>query len=69
MIAEVTRLMMAQWKALGGGTGTSLPRQATSDIGGVATVQALFGVRKAAARDILACWLALVLAGTTIGGI
>ena len=69
VIAEVTRLMVAQWKALGGGTGTSLPREATSDIIGVATVQALFGVREAAARDILAYWLALVLAVVTIGGI
>jgi branched-chain amino acid transport system permease protein len=69
VIAEVTRLMVAQWKALGGGTGTSLPREATSDIIGVASVQALFGVREAAARDILAYWLALVLAVATIGGI
>ena len=69
VIAEVTRLMVAQWKALGGGTGTSLPREATSDIIGVATVQALFGVREAAARDILAYWLALTLAVVTIGGI
>ncbi|MGQ0565816.1 MAG: branched-chain amino acid ABC transporter permease [Gemmobacter sp.] len=69
VIAEVTRLMVAQWKALGGGTGTSLPREATSDIMGVATVQALFGVREAAARDILAYWLALGLAAVTIGAI
>ncbi len=69
VIAEVTRLMVAQWKALGGGTGTSLPREATSDILGVATVQALFGVREAAARDILAYWLALALAVATIGAI
>ena len=69
VIAEVTRLMIAQWKALGGGTGTSLPREATSDIIGVASVQALFGVREAAARDILAYWLALALAVATIGGI
>jgi branched-chain amino acid transport system permease protein len=69
VVAEVTRLMVAQWKALGGGTGTSLPREATSDIIGVASVQALFGVREAAARDILAYWLALALAVATIGGI
>jgi branched-chain amino acid transport system permease protein len=69
VIAEVTRLLVAQWKALGGGTGTSLPREATSDIIGVTSVQALFGVREAAARDILAYWLALALAVATIGGI
>jgi branched-chain amino acid transport system permease protein len=69
VIAEVTRLLVAQWKALGGGTGTSLPREVTSDILGVAAVQALFGVREAAARDILAYWLALALAVATISGI
>lgn len=66
VVAEVTRLLVAQWKALGGGTGTSLPREATGDIIGVALVQDLFGVREAAARDILAYWLALVLAVVTI---
>src|ERR1044072_3763788 len=31
VIAEVVRLALAQWKMLGGGTGTSLPREATRD--------------------------------------
>ena len=53
VIAEVTRLLIAQWKALGGGTGTSLPREATRNIMGTDLIQALFGVREAAARDIL----------------
>ena len=69
VIAEVTRLLVAQWKALGGGTGTSLPRAATSSIMGTDTIQALFGVREAAARDILAYLLALVLAVAVTGGI
>ena len=69
VVAEITRLLIAQWKALGGGTGTSLPREATSDIIGVALVRDLFGVREAAARDILAYWLALALAVLTIGAI
>jgi branched-chain amino acid transport system permease protein len=69
VIAEVTRLLVAQWKALGGGTGTSLPREATSDIVGVDAVRVLFGVREAAARDILAYWLALALAVATIAAI
>ena len=69
VVAEITRLLVAQWKALGGGTGTSLPREATGDIIGVALVQDLFGVREAAARDILAYWLALALAVVTIGAI
>ncbi|MGX5828139.1 branched-chain amino acid ABC transporter permease [Mesorhizobium sp. 43Arga] len=61
VIAEVTRLLIAQWKALGGGTGTSLPREATSNIMGTDAIRTLFGVREAAARDILAYWLALAL--------
>ena len=69
VIAEVTRLLVAQWKTLGGGTGTSLPREATSDIIGVEAIRALFDVREAAARDILAYWLALALAVLTIAAI
>jgi len=69
VVAEVTRLLVAQWKALGGGTGTSLPRSVTANIWGVDWVAELFGVRQAAARDILAYWLALVLCLLTIGAI
>ena len=69
VIAEVTRLIIAQWKTLGGGTGTSLPREATSDIMGVATIANLFGLRDAAARDVLAYWLALLLAVATMAAI
>ena len=69
VIAEVTRLLLSQWKALGGGTGNSLPREATSNIWFVDQIAALFGVREAAARDILALWLALLLATLTIAGI
>jgi branched-chain amino acid transport system permease protein len=61
--------LVAQWKTLGGGTGTSLPREATSNILGTDLVRALFGVREAAARDIVAYWLALVLAVAVTGGI
>lgn len=66
VIAEVTRLVIAQWKTLGGGTGTSLPREATADIIGVEAIATLFGLRDAAARDVLAYWLALVLAVGTM---
>jgi len=69
VIAEVTRLLTAQWKALGGGTGTSLPREAVSEMMLVDPIRALFHVRDAAARDILTYWLALLLAVLTIGGI
>ena len=69
VIAEVVRLLVARWKTLGGGTGTSLPREATREMWFVEGIEALFGVRSAAARDILAYWLALALAVATIGGI
>jgi branched-chain amino acid transport system permease protein len=69
VMAEVTRLLVAQWKALGGGTGTSLPREATSNIVGVDAIRALFSVREAAARDILAYWLALALVVAATGGV
>lgn len=69
VIAEVVRLLVAQWKTLGGGTGTSLPRDATRDMWFVEVIENTLGVRSAAARDILAYWLALVLALATIGGI
>ena len=69
VIAEVVRLLVAQWKMLGGGTGTSLPRDATRDMWFVELIEETLGVRSAAARDILAYWLALIFALATIGGI
>lgn len=69
VIAEVFRLLLAQWKMLGGGTGTSLPRSATKDMWFVDAIKALLDVKTSAARDILAYWLALMLALATIGGI
>jgi branched-chain amino acid transport system permease protein len=59
VVAEVFRLVLAQVQVLGGGTGTSLPRTATSDMIGIATVETLFGVRSAAAREIVLYWCAL----------
>ncbi|MEL6620450.1 MAG: branched-chain amino acid ABC transporter permease [Pseudomonadota bacterium] len=67
--AEVFRLLVAQWKTLGGGTGTSLPRSATREMWFTDAIKALFDVKTSAARDILAYWLALALALATIGGI
>ena len=69
VIADVVRLLVAQWKSLGGGTGTSLPREATKDIWMVNSIEVLLDVKSSAARDILAYWLALILAVTTVGGI
>jgi branched-chain amino acid transport system permease protein len=67
VIAEVSRLSVAQWKQLGGGTGTSLPRSATKNMWGVEWIKDLFDVKTSAARDILAYWLTLILAVLTIG--
>ncbi len=69
VIAEVARPSIAQWKAVGGGTGTSLPREALREMMLVDWVQSLFDVRASAARDILAYWLALTLAVATVAGI
>ncbi len=69
VIAEVVRLSVAQWKQVGGGTGTSLPRDAVKDMWFVEAIKALLDVKTSAARDILSYWLALLLAVLTIGGI
>ena len=66
VVAEVCRLVLAQFKQLGGGTGTSLPPNTVDSIVGLDFVRQLFQVRGPAARDILAYWLALVLAVGTL---
>lgn len=68
VVAEVARLSVAQWQAIGGGTGTSLPREAR-DFFGVEWIEAAFDIKASAARDIVTYWLALALAIATIGGI
>jgi branched-chain amino acid transport system permease protein len=63
--AEVFRLILAQMKQLGGGTGTSLGPDITNQMAGLKLIAATFGVRISAARDIANYWLALtLLAGT-----
>jgi branched-chain amino acid transport system permease protein len=62
VVAEVYRLVFAQFKQLGGGTGTSLPPSVTNQIFGIEWVKAAFEVRAPAARDIITYWIALVLA-------
>jgi branched-chain amino acid transport system permease protein len=62
------RLSLAQWKALGGGTGTSLPSRRDRGHGaGPAGSKGLFGVRPPHALDIFTYWLALALAVAVIG--
>jgi branched-chain amino acid transport system permease protein len=69
VIAEIARLSVAQWQSVGGGTGTSLPRDALRELPFVADIETLFDVRTSAARDILSYWLALALSVATIAGI
>lgn len=59
--AEVFRLILAQVKQLGGGTGTSLGPDITNQMAGLKWIAATFDVRISAARDIANYWLALAL--------
>jgi len=65
VVAEVYRLVFAQFKQLGGGTGTSLPPSVTNEIFGIEWVKAAIAVRSPAARDIITYWIALALAAGT----
>jgi branched-chain amino acid transport system permease protein len=67
VVAEVFRLLLAQVKILGGGTGTALPREITNDAAFVTFIAQLTGDRAAVARDKADYWLALILAiGATL---
>jgi len=66
VVAEVFRLLLAQAKMLGGGTGTSLPVDATRSMAGVDLVKGLLQVRSSAARDIVLYWAALALVAATL---
>ena len=66
VVAEVYRLVFAQFKALGGGTGTSLDPAVTSSVPGIEWVKALLDLRTPAARDIVSYWVALALVVGTL---
>jgi branched-chain amino acid transport system permease protein len=66
VVAEVYRLVFAQFKDLGGGTGTSLAPSATSAVSGIEWVKVWFDVRTPAARDIISYWVALLLVSGTL---
>src|ERR1700753_859760 len=67
VVAEVCRLVLAQVKQLGGGTGTSLGPEITNHMAGIKWIATLFGVRAPAAREIEVYWLALALLLGTLG--
>jgi branched-chain amino acid transport system permease protein len=62
VVAEVFRLVLAQVKVLGGGTGTALPKEITNDNILVSWIGHATGARAAVARDMADYWLALILA-------
>jgi branched-chain amino acid transport system permease protein len=62
VVAEVYRLVFAQFKALGGGTGTSLEPSITSSVPAIEWIKTLLDLRTPAARDITSYWIALALA-------
>src|SRR6185295_12344395 len=61
VVAEVYRLVFAQFKPLGGGTGTSLTPSVTSSVPGIEWVKAVLDLRRPAARDIVSYWAALTV--------
>jgi len=67
--AEVYRLLLAEAKWLGGGTGTSLGPEVTNQMAGLDFIKRLFDVRSAAARDIAVYWAALILLIATIAAV
>ncbi len=66
VVAEVYRLSFAQFRQLGGGTGTSLGPDITNAVFGIDWVKSLLDVRTPAARDVISYWAALALAVGTL---
>ncbi len=62
VVADIARLGISQWKALGGGTGTSLPKGTAKEMLGVDAIKGMLDVTTAAAADALSYWLMLSLA-------
>ena len=64
--AEIFRLLLAQMKQLGGGTGMSLGPEITNSMAGLDIIKSAFDMRTSAARDTALYWLALLLAVATL---
>ena len=62
VVADIARLAISQWKALGGGTGTSLPKGTAKEMAFVDQIKEMLDVSPAAAADALTYWLMLSLA-------
>jgi branched-chain amino acid transport system permease protein len=66
VVAEIYRLAFAQFKTLGGGTGTSLAPSVTSSVPGIEWVKTMLDMRAPAARDVISYWVALALMAGTL---
>jgi branched-chain amino acid transport system permease protein len=66
VVAEVYRLVAAQVKDLGGGTGTSLPVSVTNGVYGIELLKEIFDLRTSLARDMVMYWSAFALAVGTL---
>jgi branched-chain amino acid transport system permease protein len=66
VVAEVYRLVFAQFRSLGGGTGTSLDPSVTSSVPGIEWIKTILDIRTPAARDIISYWLVLALMAGTL---
>lgn len=66
VIAEVYRLLFAQVRSLGGGTGTSLSVDVINGVFGIAFLRDFFDLRTSLARDMVMYWTALALAVGTV---
>lgn len=66
VVADIARLLAGQWTALGGGTGTSLPKGTTKEMFGVEWIKSELDVSSAAAADAMTYWLMLSLAAVML---
>ena len=67
VVADIARLAISQWKALGGGTGTSLPKGTAKEMLGVSQIKDVLDISTAAAAaDALTYWLMLSLAAAML---
>ncbi|WP_373355516.1 branched-chain amino acid ABC transporter permease [Pseudoroseicyclus sp. CXY001] len=59
VVAEVFRILASIYPGLGGGTGTGLPRAATSEMFGIEATATLFDMRSSSAREVVIYWAML----------
>ncbi|MGZ9808882.1 branched-chain amino acid ABC transporter permease [Pseudoroseicyclus sp. H15] len=60
VVAEVFRILASIYPGLGGGTGTGLPRSATSEMFGMLGTAELLDMRESSAREVVIYWAMLL---------